>query len=68
MLPEVEDKPIASLGTRFGTSGKLLPGMFLDEGWIPEHSYQKTLGQIPALITLSPTQIQISVLSRDWWW
>ena len=48
MLPEVEDKPIVSLGTRFGTSGKPLPGMFLDEGWIPEHSYQKTLGQIPA--------------------
>ena len=32
MLPEVEDKPIASLGTRFDTSVKLLPGMFLDEG------------------------------------
>ena len=77
MLPEVEDKAIASLGTRFDTSVKLLPGMFLDEGWTPEHSYQKTLGQIPALITLSLTlelllfqvgfEIQISILSRDWW-
>lgn len=77
MLPEVEDRPIASLGTRFGKSVKLLPGIFLDEDWTPEHSYQKTLGQIPALITLSLTlelllfqvgfEIQISILSRDWW-
>ena len=42
MLPEVEDKPIASLGTRFGTSGKLLTGMFLDEDWIPEQLPEDT--------------------------
>lgn len=63
MLPEVEDKPIASLGNGFGTGVRLLPGMSPGEDRTQAHIYQKTLpnfkvGQITGLSNICPPTYQ----------